>query len=245
MVARTATVAFALASLGWAWFAGPILWSRAPMLQLARKILGGEQYRRGFLADFASQARADPRPDICEPVARRTVAIVSLRLAEEAVSDGDAASIDQTQSALDAALRGVLECTPADPLSWLALFWLQNNTKGLQQANFRALRLSYRFGPNEGWLALRRSRFALAVYPALPDDLKRQVIDEFVQLVKSDFVVEAADIVAGPGRPISEVLLSRLEGIDIVKLRYLARLLQGKDLEAKIPGVDLAHPWER
>jgi len=245
LAARVATVTFALASLGWAWFVAPILWYQAPMSQIARKIISGEQYRAGFLADFAGQAQANLRQDICEPVARRTLAIVRLRFAEEAVVEGASSRIRQTEADLDAALQSTLNCAPSDPLTWFALFWLQNNTRGLQQDNFKALRLSYRYGPNEGWLALRRSRFALAVYPALPDDLKRQAIDEFVQLVRSNFIPDAAEIVLGPGRPVSALLLSRLEGIDIVKLRYLARLLQSRDFDAKIPGVDLARPWER
>ena len=245
LAARIATLTFALASLGWVWFAAPILWYQAPMAPIARKIIGGEQYRATFLADFTDQAQANLRQDICEPVARRTLAIVRLRFAEEALADGVATSITRTEADLEAALLSALDCAPSDPLTWLALFWLQNNTRGLQQDNFKALRLSYRFGPNEGWLALRRSRFALAVYPALPEDLKRQAIAEFVQLVRSNFIPDAAEIVLGPGRPIGNLLLSRLEGIDIVKLRYLARLLESRDFEAKIPGVDLAHPWER
>ena len=246
LMARIATVCFALATLLWAWQVGPTLWSQASMAQLARKIIGGEQYRPGFLAELAAATQQDLRQDRCEPAARRTLAIVRLRLAEEAVAAGDDALITQTQSDLEAALRSAFDCAPADPLLWLARYWLQNNTRGLQQDNFAALRLSYRFGANEGWLALRRSRFALAVYPALPEDLQRQAIDEFVQLVKSGFISDAADIVVGPGRPISGVLLSRLEGIEITKLKFLARLLDGRDFEATIPGVEVAtrpRPW--
>lgn len=246
LVARIATASFALATLLWAWQAAPTLWSQPSMAQTARKIVGGEQYARAFLAELAEATQRSLRPDRCEPVARRTLAVVRLRLAEEAVASGDGAGILQTQSDLATALLDALGCAPTDPLLWLALFWLQNSTRGLQQDNFKALRLSYRFGPNEGWLALRRSRFALAVYPALPDDLKRQASDEFVQLVKSDFITDAADILVGPGRPISDLLLSRLEGIDIVKLKFLARLLDGKDFEARIPGVEVTtrpRPW--
>jgi hypothetical protein len=246
LVARIATVSLAMATLLWAWQAAPTLWYQPSMAQIARKIVGGEQYRRAFLVDFAEATQSSLRQDRCEAVARRTLAVVRLRLAEAAVAAGDHAGIRQTQSDLDAALLDALDCAPTDPLLWLALFWLQNNTRGLQQDNFKALRLSYRFGPNEGWLALRRSRFALAVYPALPDDLKRQATDEFVQLVKSDFITDAADIIVGPGRPISDLLLSRLEGIDIVKLKFLARLLDGKDFEARVPGVEVTtrpRPW--
>ncbi|MBV9985230.1 hypothetical protein [Bradyrhizobium sp.] len=242
LVARIATTSFALATLFWAWQAAPTLWSQPSMAQMARKIVGGERYRRDFLAEFAEATARSLRRDRCAPVARRTLAVTRLRLAEEAIAAGDETGITRTQSDLDVALLDALDCAPTDPLLWLARFWLQNNTRGLQQDNFKALTLSYRFGPNEGWLALRRSRFALAVYPALPDDLKQQAIDEFVQLVKSDFITDAADIVAGPGRPISELLLSRLEGIDIVKLKFLARLLDGRDFEARVPGVEVTRP---
>jgi len=153
---------------------------------------------------------------------------------------GDADQIRQTRSALESALQEAFACTPADPYLWLTVFWSQNNTRGLQQDNFGSLRLSYRYGPNEGWLALRRNRYAVAIYPALPDDLKRNAIDEFRQLVKSDFITDAADIIVGPGRSISDLLLSRLDGIDVQKLRFLARLLDAKGFEAKIPGVQHA-----
>ena len=246
VVVRVVVVTFALASLGWTWFVAPTLWYQAPMSQMARKVVGGEQYQPGFFVDFADVTQRSLRQEICEPVARRTLAVVRLRLAEEAISAGDNSRIRQTQSDLEAALLGALDCAPADPLLWLGLFWLQNNTRALQQDNFQALRLSYRFGPNEGWLALRRSRFALAVYPALPEDLKRRAVDEFVQLVKSNFIPDAADIIIGPGRPISGTLLSHLEGIDLAKLRYLAWILDGRDFEARIPGVEVKtrpRPW--
>ena len=70
--------------------------------------------------------------------------------------------------------------------------------------------------------------------------MKKSAIDEFRQLVNSDFITDAADIIAGPGRPISDLLLSRLDGIDVQKLRFLARLLDGKGFEGKIPGVQIS-----
>jgi hypothetical protein len=165
-----------------------------------------------------------------------TLAVIRLCFAEEALAVGDAGRIRLTQSALEAALRDAFACTPTDPCLWLTLFWTQINTRGLQQDNFGSLRMSYRFGPNEGWLAIRRNRYAVAIYPALPDDLKKSAVDEFRQLVKSNLITDAADIIAGPGRPISDLLLSRLDGIDVQKLRFMARLLDRKGFEAKIPG---------
>jgi hypothetical protein len=172
------------------------------------------------------------------------MAVIRLRFAELAIAGGNGDLIRQTQSALDTALHRSLSCTPTDPLLWFALYWLQNNVRGLQQDNFRALRMSYRLGPNEGWLALRRNRFVMAVYPALPDDLKQRATDEFVQLVKSDFLTDAADILAGPATPVRDMLLSRLRGVDSQQLRLLSRRLADKGVDDAFPEFDaLSRLW--
>jgi hypothetical protein len=237
IAARTATISLGLAALGWGWFVAPLVWQQTSMSQLSRKIIGGELYPSIVLTEFAEQAERDQRRDICQPVARRTLAVIRLRLAEEAFAGSDDGKVRQAQSALARALGSALGCTPTDAFLWLTLFWTQNNARGLQEDNFEALRMSYRFGPNEGWLAIRRNRMAVAIFPALPEDLKKQALDEFGQLVKSDFITDAADIITGPGRPISDLLLSRLDGIDVQKLRFLGRLLDGKGFDAKIPGL--------
>jgi hypothetical protein len=112
---------------------------------------------------------------------------------------------------------------------------MQNSSTGLRAENFRFLRMSYRVGPNEGWLSIRRNRVAIAIYPGLPDDLKQAAIAEFVQLVTSDLITEAADILAGPGRQVSDMLLARLQGADEKKLRFLALLLAGRGMEDPFP----------
>jgi hypothetical protein len=240
MGTRAAMVCFGLSSVAWGVFVAPLVWHQTSIAQTAKKVIGGETYQPGFLATFAEVLAQNLRRDVCQPLVRRTLAVIRLRLAEEAFAGGDADQIRQTSLALESALQDSFACTPTDPYLWLAVFWSQNNTRGLQQDNFRSLRLSYRYGPNEGWLALRRNRYAVAIFPALPDDLKTNALDEFRQLVKSDFITDAADIIVGPGRPISDLLLARLDGIDVQKLRFLARLLDGKGFEANIPGVQNA-----
>jgi hypothetical protein len=237
IAARIATISLGLAAMGWGFVVMPLVRHQTSMSQMARKIIGGERYGPGLLAGYADVAERDLRQDVCQPVNRRTLAVIRLRLAEEALADGDGDKIERTRSALEAAVLSALACTPADPLLWLTVFWMQNNTRGLQDDNFKSLRMSYRFGPNEGWLAIRRNRYTVAIYPALSEDLKKHAVDEFDQLVKSDFITDAAEIIVGPGRPISDRLLSSLDGIDVQKLRFLGRLLDGKGFEAKIPGI--------
>jgi hypothetical protein len=237
-MARFATVALGLAAVGWGIYVGPMAWRQAPMAPMAVKIIGGEAFAPAVLEDFVAGTRPAGWQGVCQPVVLRTLAVIRLRFAELAIADGDRQTIARSQSDLDAALRRSLSCAPTDPLLWFALFWLQNNVRGLQEDNFRPLRMSYRLGANEGWLALRRNRFALAIYPALPDDLKQQATDEFVQLVNSDFITDAADILAGPGTPVRDTLLSRLRGMDSLKLRFLSRLLADKGIEDAFPEFD-------
>jgi hypothetical protein len=243
---RVATVSLGLAAVGWGSFAAPSAWRQASTAPLATKIVAGERFKPGILERSIERAKPDLPDGICQPVTLRTLAVVRLRLAEEAITAGDRRSIDQTQSDGEAALRLSLSCTPTDPFLWFALFWLQNSRRGLQEDNFRALRMSYRVGPNEGWVSLRRNRIAIAVYPGLPSDLKQAATDEFVQLVKSDLITDAADILAGPGRPVSSMLLARLQGIEEKKLRFLAMLLAAKGFDDAIPGLETSSrlPWQ-
>jgi hypothetical protein len=229
--ARILTVSLGLAAVGWSGFVAPVAWRQTSMAPLGTKIVAGERFKAGTLEQYLFGSQSDIGDGLCQPVTLRTLAIVRVRLAEEAISDGDRALIEQTQSAGETFLRRSLLCTPTDPFLWFALFWMQNSSRGLQQDNFRLLRLSYRVGPNEGWLSIRRNRVAIAIYPSLPDDLKQAATAEFVQLVRSDLITEAADILAGPGRPVSKMLLTRLQGVDERKVRLLSTLLAGKGID--------------
>jgi hypothetical protein len=72
------------------------------------------------------------------------------------------------------AIRQSLACSPADPFFWLALYALEPS------APLNYLTASYRLGPNEGWIALKRNLVAFANFDELPDDLRRIVV-QFVK----------------------------------------------------------------
>ena len=236
--ARFLTIGLGLAAIGWAGFVAPVAWRQASAAPLGNKIVFGEGFKPGVLEQYLAAAQPDAGDGLCQPLTERAVAAARLRLAEEALSDGDSGLIGRTEAAGDAALRRSLSCTPSDAFLWFALFWMQNSRQGFQPDNLKFLLLSYRTGPNEGWLAIRRNRIAIAIYPALPDDLKQAAADEFVQLVNSGLITEAATILAGPGAPIRTMLLARLHGIDENKLRYLAALLAGAGIDNPFPELD-------
>jgi len=238
IAARVLTIGLGMAAVAWAAPMAPVAWRQAAVVPLGIKIIAGERFKAGVLEQYLAGAQAGVVDGLCQPLALRTLAVVRLRLAEEAISDGNAELITRTQSEGDAALRRALSCTPTDAFLWFALFWIENSMRGLQDKNFELLRLSYRTGPNEGWLAIRRNRLAVALYPGLPADLKQAAADEFAQLVRSDLITEAADIFAGPGTQIRSILLQRLRGIDEKKLRFLSALLAGRGIDDVFPEFD-------
>jgi hypothetical protein len=245
IAARIFTVGLGLAAVGWGVFAAPVAWRQAAMAPVATKIIAGERFAPGILEQYLNDGHSVVDNRFCEPVTLRALAITRLRLAEEAISAGDSAVIGPTQAAGEAALRRALSCTPGDSFLWFALFWMRNSASGLQNNNFKLLRLSYQTGPREGWLSIRRNRLAIAIYPSLPSDLKEAAADEFVQLVKSDLITDAADILAGPGTPVRSMLLRRLQGIDETKLRFLSSLLAGKGIDDAFPDLDPSSRFER
>ena len=245
IAARILTVSLGLAAVGWGILAAPVAWRQAAMAPVATKIIAGERFASGMLERYLTETHSVVGDRFCEPVTLRALSIVRLRLAEEAISDGDSGMIGRTQAAGEAALRRALSCTPSDPFLWFALFWMRNSAGGLHDSNFKLLRLSYQTGPNEGWLSIRRNRLAIAIYPSLPSDLQQAVADEFVQLVKSDLMTDAADILAGPGTPVRSVLLRRLQGMDETKLRSLSMLLARKGIDDALPGLDPSSRFQR
>ena len=116
---------------------------------------------------------------------------------------------------------------------------------GLNPASLGFLRESYRLGPNEGWIMVTRNRLALTIFPSLPADLADQSLDEFARLLQPGFVSYAADILTGPGWPLRDRLLARIETAPEPQRRALAEILRDRGYDAKVPGIvddDERHP---
>jgi len=104
------------------------------------------------------------------------------------------------------------------------------------------LRLSYRLGPNEGWISLRRNRLALALYEQLPPDLAGRSLVEFAGLVRSRFYEEAVDIFVSAGAPPRDKLISRLAELDELDRRAFGKVLLDRGYSYAIPGLDRREP---
>jgi hypothetical protein len=231
--ARTAVVrlpiaAVALGAIAWAAFAFPKFWSEAVFVQIAPHVLAGEAYKPGILDSLVA------RPEIYVPAVRPSalskIAVIHLRRAEETIASG-APDIDPRLDVLRQAVDESLASAPGDSFLWLVLFWLDNTRYGFSPEHLADLQMSYSLGPNEAWIAAGRNRLALALFPALPADLAESTIGEFVGLVRSGLYRQAADIVAGPGWPIRNVLLARLKDFKEPDRRYFAKLLEARNID--------------
>ena len=157
----------------------PALRQESTIKKIADRILVGDVYKYEILLKQASLVEPTQTPELCRPLTVRSAAVIRLRLAE--ISDNAALGPApvRTNLAVDA-IRQSLACSPADPFFWLALYALEPS------APLNYLTASYRLGPNEGWIALKRNPVAFANFDELPEDQRRIVVQEFLRIVEMD-----------------------------------------------------------
>jgi hypothetical protein len=218
-----------------AWSLSSLQFSRAEALlsSSAAAILAGESYNDGQLARLKQDIEAIP-VDRIRSSSLKDIAVVRLRQLDEGkASNGSDLAL--------AAVTMALTADPSDSFLWLSEFWLHHLHADLAEKDLDLLRMSYLSGPNEGWIAVKRNRLALAIFPSLSDDLTERVLAEFVDIVRSDLYLEAASILAGPGWPIRDQLLSRVAQLDDATRRGFASVLAYKHIDVDMPGIE-NHP---
>jgi hypothetical protein len=232
LLVRSLVIAAAVGAVGWAVMTAPKFWSESALINIAPHILAGEAYKSAALDALLPPQGISSR---IPPSALSKIAIVRLRGVEDALAAGAVDGIDSRLDQLRDAIEASLVNAPADPFLWLVMFWLDNTRNGYAPAHLVYLRTSYALGPDEAWIATRRNRLALAIFPALPPDLANAAIAEFAGLVRSRLYAEAANIVAGPGRPLRRTLLAQVANIKETERRYFASLLEARNVDDARP----------
>jgi hypothetical protein len=182
----------------------------------------------------------------CRPEAMHSAAIIRLRLAEEAITNAERDAIDTRLGALQNSIVKSLACAPSDPFLWAILTWLDQTRQGFRPQQLMYLRLSYRLGPYEGWIADRRNRLALSMFWRLPPDLAEAVVREFATMVNSQFYEVAIAILTGPGWPLHDQLLAGLKDSDPRQREEFAKALYSAGYDVSVPGIGPSHdrrPW--
>jgi len=246
LLARSIVVVVGCAAVWWGIVEFPVFWQESAAELIGSRIIAGAPFKPEVLARQLPVISSIERSAYCRPVTLRSAAIIQLRMVEATTSANDRTRIDEQLQSLGNAIRSSLSCSPADPFLWLVLFFIENTQNGSDLTHLKYLRMSYQLGPNEGWIALKRSPIALANFATLPPELAEAGIAEFVTLVTSRFYSEAGDIVTGVGSPIRGLLFARLRDIKEADRQAFAKLLYDRGLDdIPIPGVEPPpqQPW--
>lgn len=243
--ARILVGSFAILAIAWVFLVAPVFWRQSPVENIARHIIAEDSFKTESLTSIKSTY-----PDLESLQGGRAsvlsaAAVINLRLLEQAIARSDLKNLDSLMLETDGMIRQSLASAPADPFLWAVLFWLENTRNGFNPGRLGYLKMSYLIGPNEGWIGVKRNRFALAIYPSLTPDLARNVVGEFAHLVESNYFGAAADILEGPGWPVRDVLMSSLKDIDDISRQTFAIVIYRRGLDLAVPGVERPEwrPW--
>src|SRR5215471_16368048 len=232
---RTSAMLVGLIGIAWGVSEFSALREESTIKKIADRILVGQVYKYEILLKQSSLVEPTQRPELCRPLTVRSAAVIRVRLAE--ISDNAAIrpAPVRTNLAVDA-IRQSLACSPADPFFWLALYALEPS------APLNYLTASYRLGPNEGWIALKRNPVAFANFDELPDDLRRIVIQEFVRIVEMGTIDDAVKIFVGPAWDNRELILSQMDQIPLPQRQKLQAALTGAGYDVLVPGTRFDGP---
>jgi hypothetical protein len=244
--ARGFLILVGFAALAWGAYTLPVFWRQSPLERTARHIIDGDPFKPEALLAMMPDVEAAERAGLCRPAALRGAAVVRLRVAELAFADAEPSSIpasilSQLNASRDS-IRRSLVCAPADPFLWVVLYWIESVRNGLRPDYLEYLRLSYRLGPNEGWIGAKRNGLALAVFEQLPPDVAEMALAEFANLLKSGFYGEAIASFTGPGWRLRELLLPRLKGVAERHRQAFSRALYTLGYDIAVPGIQSPDP---
>jgi hypothetical protein len=236
--ARILSAMFGICSVAWAISAISVYQSETAFATAAQHILSGDKYKPEQMSLLKLQLDTTPASSL-RPSSLSDVAAIRLRMAETGLMSGNAQLSSVGLDNLETAVTAALAENPTSSFLWLTKYWLETVRTGSPAADLKFLRMSYALGPNEGWIALRRSPLALSAFSSLPEGLAAQAIAEFTGLVRSGLYFEAANILAGAGWAVHDKLLAGLVRVDEGGRRRFAKALESKDLDGVVvPGVE-------
>jgi hypothetical protein len=232
---RASAMLVGLVGIVWGVSEFPTLRQESTIKKIADRILVGDVYKYDTLLKQSSLVEPRQNPELCRPLTVRSAAVIRLRLAE--ISDNSALGPTpvRTNLAVDA-IRQSLACSPADPFFWLALYALEPS------APLNYLTTSYRLGPNEGWIALKRNPVAFANFDELPDDLRRIVVQEFVRIMEMDTIDDAMKIFVGPAWDNRELILSQMDRVPLPQRQKFQAALTSAGYDVLVPGTSFDRP---
>jgi hypothetical protein len=241
LLARSFVIALGCIAVWWGISELPLFWQDSTIEKIATQIIAGDPFKIETLAQQLPIIDSIEKSAFCRPAALRSAAIIRLRMLEMARSDKDGQRSDEQSKSVANLIRSSLSCAPADPFLWLALYLVEVNAQGLKPDYLKYLRLSYRLGPHEGWIALKRNPLAFTAFQQLTPDLGEAAVNEFVtMLLDLHFSDSAAEILIGPAWPQRELILPHLSRLTDYQRQAFAEALIRRGYDLNVPGIGLA-----
>ncbi len=234
-IARALLMAFGGAAIAWGLATLPFFWHVSSIERSAKRIIAGEPYKSDLLSTQLDHFRSIEKRSYCRPTASRAAAIVTLRQTESA-ADAKTQAIAERLKRLDDSIISALSCSPADPFLWMVLYWVRLSENVSLPEALKFLHMSYRLGPNEGWIALKRNRLSFSIFSKLPADMAEQALEEFVALVDTNFIEDAADIFVGPAWPERDMIVPRLARVPLQNRQWFSDAIRARGRDITIPG---------
>jgi hypothetical protein len=246
ILARAFVCLLGLGAIAWGGYLLPIFWQEASANGVASELLKGHAVRPQLILEEAQKADAAEQSTLCDSIILRDAVVLRLNILSDSIAAGDRALINSGRGLLYTADRSVLSCAPTDAFAWLTLFWLDVGKPGFEQDSSAYLRLSYALAPNEGWIALRRSRLAIASFTRLPPDLADDAIDEFGKLVDTGALYpETTAIFASAAPAVQWRLIAQLKSVEQIHREIFTKRLRDEGFDIHIPDVYRAAPaWQ-
>jgi hypothetical protein len=234
---RILAIATGCLAVLWGLYVLPIYRSESGVERTANKIIQGQRFGVNVLAEQRPYLEKVEYAVPCRFAAVRAAAIIRMRLLEETA---DAANLAESKSAsVRRAIFRALSCSPADSFLWLALYAISNNqAEPVNADKIKFLRLSYKLGPNEGWISVRRNPITLSMYEELPAEMAQMAVDEFARLVESGFYDEAFYILINPAWRVRDVLLKKLKDVPRAHRAVLAKRLYEHGYDVEVPDIE-------
>ncbi|MEY9463588.1 hypothetical protein ABH973_004001 [Bradyrhizobium ottawaense] len=235
-----------LVGVVWSAASFPAFWLAIPTKEIAARILADDRFRPGILKDALPLLQADAEPVIRRGDALQAAALIRLQISEDTIGRKLPHEIDRESAIAQDELKAALMLNPSGSFLWIKLYSVEIARSGIGDKAIAFLAQSYATGPLEAWIALRRNRIALAVYPSLSRDVQSKVASEFSGLVESDFVDEALLSLTGPGWRERDRLLEGLASVNEISREAFAKRLAREGLKVTVPGITLDERlWQR
>ena len=239
LLARGFVIILGCIGVAWGIVEIPVFWQDSSIERIATQIIAGDTFKVETLAQQLP-ITASIKSASCRPAALRSAAIIELRMMEIAGSANNRQKLDHQYKSLVDVIRRSLSCAPADPFLWLALYSVEMSENRFRPDLLKYLQLSYRLGPREGWIALKRNPLAFAAFQQLSPDLRQAAVNEFAAMLRdTQFSDQAAEILIGPAWPERELILSNLTRLSETDRRRFADALYTRGY-ANLPGIGLA-----